>query len=170
MIVGTLPSTVHCTRCGESKDRSEFYAHPTNSTGCQSRCKACLKARYIERRAELIEYNRQHRWEDQRVRMASDARRRDREAGRDSDIEASHIVIPEFCPVTREPMWHSVDGPAPWSPCLVRIDKALGYVWGNWKIVSANALVQRNTGASVQPTVPSGLDTVLATECLNDIS
>ncbi|OUL98776.1 hypothetical protein A8M77_29990 [Variovorax sp. JS1663] len=136
-----LPLLVRCARCGESKDPSEFYAHPKNPTGCQSRCKACIKARNVERRAEIIEYNRQHRWEDQRVRMASDARRRDRAAHRASDIEAKDIFIPEFCPVTGEPMWHSVDGPAPWSPCLVRIDKTCGYVRGNWKVISSNALV-----------------------------
>jgi hypothetical protein len=136
--LGTSPSTVRCARCGEEKDRSEFYAHPRNPTGCQSRCKACLKARYIERRAELIEYNRQHRWEDQRVRMASDARRRDREAGRVSDIEAREIEIPESCPITGRPMFHAVDQPLGCSPCLVRLDKSKGYVSGNWTVVSAD--------------------------------
>jgi len=131
------PSTVRCARCCEEKDRSEFYAHPRNSTGCQTRCKACLKSRYIERRAELIEYNRQHRWEDQRVRMASDARRRDRAAGRESQIEATDISIPKFCPVTERLMFHAVDAPLGCSPCLVRIDKSKGYISGNWMVVSA---------------------------------
>ena len=138
MTNGTLPTLVRCARCGEEKDRSEFYAHPRNSTGCQSRCKACLRAKYIERRAELIEYNRQHRWEDQRVRMASDARRRDREAGRNSDINAKDIVVPEFCPVTDRPMFHAVNAPLGCSPCLVRLDKEKGYIPGNWMVVSAD--------------------------------
>lgn len=135
-----LPLLVRCARCGEGKERGEFYAHPKNPTGCQSRCKACIRARNVERRGAIIEYNRQHRWEDQRVRMASDARRRDKAAGRASDIEAKGIVIPELCPRTGNPMFHAVDRPLGCSPCLVRIDKALGYVAGNWEVVSAEAL------------------------------
>jgi hypothetical protein len=81
--------------------------------------------------------------------MASDARRRDREAGRDSDIEAGEIEIPEFCPVTMRPMFHAVDAPLGCSPCLVRIDKTKGYVPGNWKVVSAQTLkfMRHRTGS-----------------------
>lgn len=139
MTANVLPLLVRCARCGESKERSEFYAHPKNPLGCQSRCKACIKARNVERRDEIIEYNRQHRWEDQRVRMASDARRSDRKAGRESDIEAKDIAIPEFCPITGSPIFHAVNQPLGCSPCLIRLDKAKGYVTGNWIVVSAES-------------------------------
>ena len=132
--------TVRCARCKELKDPSEFYRNPTRSTGCQSRCKVCLQAVYRERREKAIEYARQYRWEDARVRMASDARIRDRVAGRDSDIEAEHIAIPEFCPNSGRPMFHAVDRPLGCSPCLVRIDKSKGYVAGNWEVVSAETV------------------------------
>lgn len=35
-----------CIDCGE-RDRAKFYAHPTNPTGCQRRCKACDNAKRI---------------------------------------------------------------------------------------------------------------------------
>lgn len=138
MTTGASQSFLYCARCGEAKERSDFYRHPKNSTGCQTRCKACYRARYIERRPEIIEYTRQHRWEDQRVRMAADARRRDRAAGRASDIEAREIVIPEFCPLTGRPMFHAVRQPLGCSPCVVRLDKSKEYVSGNWVVVSAD--------------------------------
>lgn len=127
--------------CGDVKPAGTFYKHPKNLNGLQSRCKTCMKAAYDADAPRRIEYNRQHRWEDQRVRMASGARRADKAAGRESHIEAKHIVVPEFCPVTGEPMWHSVKTAAQWSPCLVRIDKTLGFVQGNWRVVSANSIV-----------------------------
>ncbi|WP_208511955.1 hypothetical protein [Variovorax paradoxus] len=122
-----------------SKDSGEFYANPRNSTGFQSRCKSCIKARNVERRAEIIEYARQYRWEDARVRMASDARRRDRAAGRESDIEAKDIVVPKTCPITGKLLFHAVDQPLGCSPCLIRLDKTKGYIAGNWMVVSAGS-------------------------------
>ena len=101
-----------CSRCRLTKPASDFYAHPKNRNGLQNACKACNQANYQANRAARIEQVRQHRWEDQRVRMASDARRRDRAAGRVSTIEAKDIVIPEVCPVTGGPLWHGVGEPA----------------------------------------------------------
>lgn len=125
-----------CSRCKETKDSTGFYTHPQRPNGLQYTCKACMRADYVANAAERIERNRQSRWMDTRVRLASDARCRDRRAGRVSDIEAQDIVIPEVCPVTGRPMWHGKDKRQAWTPALVRIDKSKGYVQGNWRVVS----------------------------------
>lgn len=130
-----------CNKCEVLKAAEEFHKHPGNKNGLQGKCKACFRAWYQANRLRVIEQKQLHRWEDQRVRMASDARRADKRQGRDSDIQAKQIVIPEFCPVTGEPMWHAVNAALPFSPCLIRIDKTLGFVRGNWLVVSGNAFI-----------------------------
>jgi len=139
-----------CARCKVLKPADDFHRHPSNRDGLQSRCKACLQAVYRANRVNRIEYARQQRWEDQRIRMASDARRRDREAGRKTNIKAKDIIVPEFCPVTQRPMFHAVDAPLGCSPCLVRVDKSLGYIPGNWIVVSADTQpnMKRRVGTS----------------------
>lgn len=137
-------SEAHCNTCRTWKAREDFYANARNPNGLQYKCKACFRSYYRARRQDQIEYNRQHRWEDQRVRMASDARRRDRAAGRETDIRAKDIVIPEVCPDTGCLLWHGVGEKLGWSPCLVRIDKTKGYVPGNWRVV-ANVAVEPTT-------------------------
>ena len=128
-----------CSRCQQLQPASEFYAHPKSTTGLQSRCKPCLREIYAERREAFIEYTRNRRWMDARVRMASDARRRDRASGRESDIRAKDIRIPRDCPVTGKPILHGYLERMPWSPCLERLDKSKGYVRGNWRVVSWEA-------------------------------
>ena len=33
-----------CSKCGQTKPRSEFYAHPYNRDGCFNRCIVCIRA------------------------------------------------------------------------------------------------------------------------------
>ena len=78
--------------------------------------------------------------------MASDARRSDRRHGRDSDIKAKDIVIPRACPVTGKPIYHGYGVRMAWSPCLERIDKSKGFVKGNWRVVSWEAVEASGMG------------------------
>jgi hypothetical protein len=150
-----------CNKCEVLKAAEEFHKNPKNKNGLQYTCKACYRAWYQANRLRVIKQKQLHRWEDQRVRMASDARRADKRHGRESDIQAKQIVIPEFCPVTGEPMWHAVNAILPFSPCLIRIDKTLGFVRGNWQVVSGNAFITggRNTRSlKVKKTSECGRD------------
>lgn len=45
---GTPRKKPRCADCGET-DRRKFYAHPTNPTGVQARCKACDNLARVER-------------------------------------------------------------------------------------------------------------------------
>jgi hypothetical protein len=51
-----------CFKCGESKERTEFYAHLRMGDGLLGKCKACTKrdvsARYEVCRAARAEYER----------------------------------------------------------------------------------------------------------------
>lgn len=125
-----------CCRCKETKDAEAFHRNPSNGNGLQAACKDCNKADYLANAPRRIERVRMRRWEDTRVRLASDARCRDRRAGRVSDIEACDIKIPDDCPLTGRPMWHGKDKRQAWTPALIRIDKTKGYVKGNWLVVS----------------------------------
>lgn len=65
---------------------------------------------------------------------------------RDFDIDASDIVIPEFCPVLGiklNPRNRGV-GYHPDSPSVDRIDNDKGYVKGNVRIISARANLLKN--------------------------
>jgi len=43
MMVPPIPKTKVCTKCGELKNISEFYTHPTGADGFTARCKECLR-------------------------------------------------------------------------------------------------------------------------------
>lgn len=136
----TLGPLVTCHRCGIDQPASEFHVNRRRANGLTDRCKSCSRVYYQAKRDRIIEYARQHRWEDARVRMASDARRSDRRHRRESDIKAKDIVIPRACPVTGKPIYHGYGVRMAWSPCLERIDKSRGFVKGNWRVVSWEAV------------------------------
>lgn len=52
-----------CFKCGESKERTEFYKHPQMGDGLLGKCKECTKndmrQRYAEKYLDIREYDRQ---------------------------------------------------------------------------------------------------------------
>jgi len=46
-----LPETKTCIKCKQSKPRSQFHKSTAWKDGCNSTCKACVKAKYDEKRA-----------------------------------------------------------------------------------------------------------------------
>ena len=142
----------HCKECGQHKPLNDFYVCRGTP---RERCKACVisraKAQYRanpERAKALVIASR---LADPRVRMASDTRRRDRARGLASDIEASHIVIPDVCPVLGIPMRTQTGQPAEESPSIDHINPDRGAVWGNWRVISrrANALKAGHTAETM---------------------
>jgi len=47
----SLPATKTCKKCKESKPRSQFHKSTARKDGWNSICKACVKAKYDEKRA-----------------------------------------------------------------------------------------------------------------------
>ena len=143
----------HCKECGQHKPLNDFYVCRGTP---RERCKACVisraKAQYRanpERAKALVVACR---LADPRVRMASDTRRRDRARGLASDIEASHIVIPDVCPVLGIPMRTQTGQPAEESPSIDHINPDRGAIWGNWRVISrrANALKAGHTAETLR--------------------
>lgn len=48
-----------CMKCGETKDREEFYRHAKMADGLLSKCKTCTKRDVRENRARKIDYYRE---------------------------------------------------------------------------------------------------------------
>lgn len=141
-----------CKQCGQHKPLTDYYLARGTP---RERCKACViengKARYRadpERtKASVVAA----RLTDPRVRMAADARVRDRRKGLASDIEAAHIVIPKRCPVLGIPMETQAGKAVDGSPSIDHVDPTKGAVWGNWRVISrrANQLKGRHTTQSL---------------------
>lgn len=141
-----------CKQCGQHKPLTDYYLARGTP---RERCKACViensKARYRadpERtKASVVAA----RLADPRVRMAADARARDRRKGLASDIEAAQIAIPRCCPVLGIPMTTQVGKAVDGSPSIDHVDPTQGAFWGNWRVISrrANQLKGQHTARSL---------------------
>lgn len=62
--------TKACTKCGQFKPFSEFYAHKTNANGVFGPCRACCIARVVKRQRERW-------WTDEAWRQEKSAARKE---------------------------------------------------------------------------------------------
>ena len=147
-----------CKQCGQHKPLTDYYLARGTP---RERCKACVieksKARYRADPERTKASVTASRLADPRVRMAADARARDRRKGLFSDIEAGQIVIPRRCPVLGIPMVTQVGKAVDGSPSIDHVDPMQGAVWGNWRVISrrANQLKGRHSARSLATHIAS---------------
>lgn len=139
----------YCKQCGLTRPLADFYIN-TNGTH-RERCKVCVnelaKAHYQANKERAKAKVRALRHADPRIRMAHDARARDKRKGLFSEIEASQIHIPAYCPVLLIPLMSQTTIAAENSPSIDHINPRIGAVPGNWRVISrrANQLKRRHT-------------------------
>jgi len=81
-----------CTKCGETKSRTEFYAATGCADGLRGECKACFSARsklwYAKNRRHVIQ--RVQRWRRENPERARESQRR-RNATRTRELREGHL-------------------------------------------------------------------------------
>ncbi len=83
---------------------------------------------------------RQHYTAFRERNLLAKARQRATASGLDFNIEESDIVIPDICPVLKEPLVSNTR----YAPSLDRIDPSRGYVKGNVQVISRRANTMKN--------------------------
>lgn len=79
-----------CFKCGQEKDRSEFYAHPQMGDGLLGKCKDCTKRDSMQHREKVISDPAWIDWERGRCREKARVRREVmRELGIKEDTSAA---------------------------------------------------------------------------------
>jgi len=98
------------------------------------------------RNRDLLKYRR-----DPKRSLLNGARQRAKRFGRPFEITELDVVIPERCPITKEPFEYGEGRPSPRSMSLDRINPKLGYIPGNIAVIShqANALKRDCTDPEV---------------------
>lgn len=149
-----------CSKCGQIKDKSEFYHHRATKDGLTPQCKQCMteyrhshKEHYknymCERRAidnETIKETRRNSARNHpEWRMYSQAKRRAKERGLEFNIELSDVVIPSTCPLLGVPFVNGTKGNYEFTPSLDRIDPTKGYVKGNVWVITKKANSMKNS-------------------------
>lgn len=131
-----MPNTKHCTGCGETKPKGEFYRARKEPDGYRYECKTCVRANTNNEAKR--KYNANWRSANPERYMLNAARSRAKLLGYAFDIDASDIAIPSHCPVFGIPLFQG-ERSNPNSPALDRIHNDRGYVKGNVIVVSHRA-------------------------------
>jgi len=143
-----------CTICKEEKDLSCFYKDRSKKNGVGNRCIACERSREY---SDLKNNRKKERYHtdpesNRKIRMWSKegkirnfeahlwrvARYRAKKRGWAFNIEATDLVIPEFCPLLGIKLVRG-KGRIDSSPTIDRKIPELGYVKGNVAIISWKA-------------------------------
>ena len=103
------------------------------------------QARWYEANKERIKEVRRVRSQQQYInnpteRLWSAAKLRAKQQGLDFNIEVSDIIIPDVCPILKQPLIRKTRHP----PSLDRIDPSKGYIKGNVWVISRKANVMKN--------------------------
>lgn len=149
-----------CTKCGEQKELTEFYANRTAKDGKRSNCKKCQdktrdkwaeankdrlaahRKEYSSREDVKARRNKQQlKWRAENLdwELWHKAKKRSEKSGVPFDIERSDIIIPDKCPVLDIPLFITKGSIGDNSPTVDRIKPEDGYVKGNIAVISARA-------------------------------
>tara|TARA_R110002096_G_scaffold58562_1_gene147378 strand:- start:878 stop:1360 length:483 start_codon:yes stop_codon:yes gene_type:complete len=133
-----------CTKCGESKELSEFHKNKYTADGHSYECKPCSsvrgKERYRKNSKKEKEQQTKRRHENKEKDMLLNAKSRAKRKGFPFDIEESDIIIPKICPVLGiNIITNTIRKPTDNSPSLDKFIPELGYVKGNIAVISVRA-------------------------------
>lgn len=93
---------------------------------------------------DFIEYQRRYREKNQSRYLCKVAKSSAKKRGLVFEIEIEDIVIPDLCPVFKEPFVFGTD----YAASLDRIDSSIGYVKGNIQVISRKANRMKNNATS----------------------
>lgn len=71
--------------------------------------------------------------------LLKNCKARAKQKGMEFNLELSDIVIPEVCPIMKQPLKYIPEGYSDYSPSVDRIDSNLGYIKGNVWVISSIA-------------------------------
>ena len=149
-----------CTKCGEEKKLTEFYANSKSKDGKRPNCKVCqnkTKDKWEKKNKEKIaayvkEYRsredvkarrlqHQKKWREKNLdwELWHKAKKRSEKSGVPFNIERSDVIIPETCPVLGIPLFITKGTIGDNSPTIDKIIPEKGYVKGNIAVISARA-------------------------------
>lgn len=135
-----------CILCKQEKDSYDFPKNKRAKDGLHSYCIICNRQKslnYIRTNPEA----RKRRRADIRKMMIEAAQSRAVKKGLDIDIVYTDILVPDECPVFKQPIRKSKGKANEFSPSLDRIDNSKGYIKGNIQVISnkANAMKGNST-------------------------
>ncbi len=149
-----------CTKCGEQKELTEFYANRKSKDGKRADCKKCqnkVRDNWAKKNKDRVEANakayrlrddvkarrlkQQHKWRAENLdwELWHKAKKRSEKSGLPFDIKREDIIIPETCPVLGIPLFITKGTIGDNSPTVDKIKPELGYVKGNIAVISARA-------------------------------
>ncbi len=140
--------TKYCTKCGKSKDVTEFNKRAQSNDGYDWVCRVCSReCKVAWRRKNLKRYHENGRINCRKAykkytpeyRMWRSAKTRAFSKRLPFSIKISDIKIPLVCPVLGIPLFNAKKQPSPNSPSLDAIIPKLGYVHGNIAVISLRA-------------------------------
>lgn len=127
-----------CSKCGLSKEESDYRKRNRASGGLRGVCKSCECVEQEQRRSKYPEKY-----------LLTIAKSRAKMKGLVFDITLDDIEIPLVCPVLKIPLFRGVVGNAN-SPSLDRIDNSKGYIKGNVAVISQKANTIKGFADTVQ--------------------
>jgi len=159
--------TKDCTKCGVSKELTEFYKSRPTFDGYHSQCKICHNAqvkRYANKNKDVVAAIGK-RWHDKnKERVAAQirakkfqdpahhlvlrAKARAKEKNIPFSITGADISIPSHCPVLGIPLIIGKGKRTPNSPSLDRLIPEKGYTKGNVTVISWRANVLKRDGTA----------------------
>jgi hypothetical protein len=139
-----------CSTCGKEQPISNFYTTKQNKgTLCLGKiykahsCKSCYsidhKKYYYANKGRFSHRIKQYKINHLEQTMWLGARKRAKNKGIPFNIEASDVVVPEYCPVLNMRLVRDNCKMQDNSPTLDRIIPELGYVKGNVMVISWRA-------------------------------
>ena len=155
-----------CFCCKIIKPAKAFPRNSTLNGGLHSWCKVC-----IHKKLEVSEYYVRLKLR-KKIRLNTDeeyklkintAKRESRNRNREKillhscknraiqknmefNITIEDIVIPEICPILKQPLIYGTKAEYNFSPSVDRIDNSKGYIKGNIQIISKKANMMKNSG------------------------
>ncbi len=128
----------NCRQCGVELQLGVNYRRSLEKAK-HYRCKPCItkdrRDYYHKNKEHIIALRKEYRKNNPEYLMYARAKNRAKELGLEFNIEISDIIIPDVCPVFKQPFTFNVKQNK-FSPSLDRVDSSKGYIKGNVQVIS----------------------------------